>query len=96
MNEVGVLLIEIFNILEHELKLLLLRMNYAKKPFKSVHSCCNIWYPDNTYAGIYNVLVCLLKFIVTYQEDFEPGMFQQEHHKTEMIQKEHHKTEMIQ
>jgi hypothetical protein len=30
---------------------------------------------------------------MNYQEDVEPDMFQQEHHKTEKIQLEHHKTE---
>jgi hypothetical protein len=27
-------------------------------------------------------LACLLKFIMNYQEDVEPDMFQREHHKT--------------
>ena len=43
---------------------------------KSLSKLCNCILPTSMH------LACLLKFIMNYQEDVEPDMFQREHHKT--------------
>ena len=55
---------------------------------KGFQNCASVYCQ---HLCVYNVLACQLKFIMNYQEDVEPNMFQQEHHKSEKIQQEHHK-----